>query len=105
MIVFKFSKAISAKLILKMATKRVIFPLLLILLIISLDPGISIGIVTAIAAPASIKVDFEGNGGHAGAVLMPNRCAFLVLQVHFILFSVNQYKRSIYKPKLDLLGS
>ncbi|KAL8104987.1 ureidoglycolate hydrolase [Apium graveolens] len=35
--------------------------------------GISIGIVTAIAAPASIKVDFEGNGGHAGAVLMPDR--------------------------------
>ncbi|XP_048235313.1 ureidoglycolate hydrolase isoform X2 [Ricinus communis] len=35
--------------------------------------GISIGVVTAIAAPASIKVDFEGNGGHAGAVLMPNR--------------------------------
>lgn len=32
-----------------------------------------IGIVTAIAAPASIKVDFEGNGGHAGAVLMPQR--------------------------------
>lgn len=38
-----------------------------------LDPGISIGIVTAIAAPASLKVEFEGNGGHAGAVLMPNR--------------------------------
>ncbi|XP_021801857.1 ureidoglycolate hydrolase [Prunus avium] len=37
------------------------------------DEGISIGIVTAIAAPASIKVDFQGNGGHAGAVLMPNR--------------------------------
>ncbi|KAG5236319.1 N-carbamyl-L-amino acid hydrolase family protein [Salix suchowensis] len=36
--------------------------------------GISIGIVTAIAAPASLKVDFEGNGGHAGAVLMPNSC-------------------------------
>lgn len=35
--------------------------------------GLSIGIVTAIAAPASLKVDFEGNGGHAGAVLMPNR--------------------------------
>ncbi|GMH28505.1 hypothetical protein Nepgr_030348 [Nepenthes gracilis] len=35
--------------------------------------GVSIGIVTAIAAPASIKVDFEGNGGHAGAVLMPYR--------------------------------
>ncbi|KAL5542428.1 hypothetical protein UlMin_010138 [Ulmus minor] len=37
------------------------------------DPGLSIGIVTAIAAPESFKVDFEGNGGHAGAVLMPNR--------------------------------
>lgn len=37
------------------------------------EEGISIGIVTAIAAPASIKVNFEGNGGHAGAVLMPFR--------------------------------
>ncbi|XP_021897039.1 ureidoglycolate hydrolase [Carica papaya] len=37
------------------------------------EEGVSIGVVTAIAAPASIKVDFEGNGGHAGAVLMPNR--------------------------------
>ncbi|KAJ8769148.1 hypothetical protein K2173_000923 [Erythroxylum novogranatense] len=37
------------------------------------EEGISIGIVTAIAAPASIKVDFEGDGGHAGAVLMPSR--------------------------------
>ncbi|XP_044486450.1 ureidoglycolate hydrolase [Mangifera indica] len=37
------------------------------------EEGTSIGIVTAIAAPASLKVDFEGNGGHAGAVLMPKR--------------------------------
>ncbi|KAH7573299.1 hypothetical protein ACOSP7_006887 [Xanthoceras sorbifolium] len=37
------------------------------------EEGTSIGVVTAIAAPASIKIDFEGNGGHAGAVLMPNR--------------------------------
>lgn len=37
------------------------------------EEAISIGVVTAIAAPASIKVDFEGNGGHAGAVLMPKR--------------------------------
>lgn len=42
---------------------------------ILLTSGVSIGIVTAIAAPASIKVDFEGNGGHAGAVLMPARFA------------------------------
>ncbi|KAL2506652.1 Ureidoglycolate hydrolase [Abeliophyllum distichum] len=37
------------------------------------EEATSIGVVTAIAAPASIKVDFEGNGGHAGAVLMPVR--------------------------------
>ncbi|KAM3381093.1 hypothetical protein P3S68_006666 [Capsicum galapagoense] len=35
--------------------------------------GVSIGVVTAIAAPASIKVTFEGSGGHAGAALMPKR--------------------------------
>ncbi|KAG0466914.1 hypothetical protein HPP92_018494 [Vanilla planifolia] len=35
--------------------------------------GIPIGVVTAIAAPASIQVEFEGNGGHAGAVLMSAR--------------------------------
>lgn len=37
------------------------------------NEGVSIGIVTAIAAPASIRVDFGGSGGHAGAVLMPQR--------------------------------
>ena len=35
--------------------------------------GIDIGIVTAIAAPAALRVDFEGAGGHAGAVLMKDR--------------------------------
>jgi ureidoglycolate amidohydrolase len=35
--------------------------------------GIPIGIVTAIAAPASLRVTIEGQGGHAGAVLMPDR--------------------------------
>ncbi|KDO39201.1 hypothetical protein CISIN_1g043727mg, partial [Citrus sinensis] len=39
------------------------------------EEGTSIVIVTAIAASASIKVDFEGNEGHAGAVLMPNSLA------------------------------
>ena len=37
--------------------------------------GVPIGIVTAIAALASITVEFEGNGGHAGVVLMPTRLA------------------------------
>lgn len=34
---------------------------------------IDIGVVTAIAAPASFHVDFHGNGGHAGGLLMPSR--------------------------------
>ena len=35
--------------------------------------GIPLGIVTAIAAPASLRITIEGEGGHAGAVLMPGR--------------------------------
>jgi N-carbamoyl-L-amino-acid hydrolase len=35
--------------------------------------GLDIGVVTAIAAPAAWRVHIEGEGGHAGAVLMPDR--------------------------------
>jgi N-carbamoyl-L-amino-acid hydrolase len=35
--------------------------------------NVPIGVVTAIAAPASLRVTIEGQGGHAGAVLMPDR--------------------------------
>ncbi|HWC96620.1 MAG TPA: M20 family metallo-hydrolase [Candidatus Sulfopaludibacter sp.] len=35
--------------------------------------GIPLGIVTAIAAPASLRLWIEGEGGHAGAVLMAQR--------------------------------
>jgi ureidoglycolate amidohydrolase len=34
---------------------------------------IPLGVVTAIAAPASLRITIEGEGGHAGAVLMPDR--------------------------------
>jgi N-carbamoyl-L-amino-acid hydrolase len=34
---------------------------------------LEIGVVTAIAAPASLRMLIEGEGGHAGAVLMPER--------------------------------
>ncbi|CAM6106835.1 unnamed protein product [Calypogeia fissa] len=44
--------------------------------------GIQIGIVTAIAAPASLKVDLKGDGGHAGAVLMPFRA--LAVEQHIL---------------------
>lgn len=35
--------------------------------------GIDIGVVTAIAAPATYAFQIDGQGGHAGAVLMPRR--------------------------------
>jgi ureidoglycolate amidohydrolase len=35
--------------------------------------GTDVGVVTAIAAPASFRLRIEGEGGHAGAVLMPQR--------------------------------
>jgi ureidoglycolate amidohydrolase len=35
--------------------------------------GQDVGIVTAIAAPASLRIIIDGEGGHAGAMLMPDR--------------------------------
>ncbi len=35
--------------------------------------GVQIGAVTAIAAPATLRVQLTGEGGHAGTVLMPER--------------------------------
>lgn len=35
--------------------------------------GLDIGVVTAIAAPATIRASLKGSGGHAGATLMPGR--------------------------------
>ncbi|KAL6753210.1 N-carbamyl-L-amino acid amidohydrolase [Haematococcus lacustris] len=35
--------------------------------------GVDIGVVTAIAAPAALEVQLHGDGGHAGALLMPFR--------------------------------
>jgi len=40
--------------------------------------ALQIGVVTAIAAPASFMVTFKGKGGHAGTVLMPDRHDALV---------------------------
>ncbi|KAH7844673.1 hypothetical protein Vadar_030462 [Vaccinium darrowii] len=60
--------------------------------------GICIGIVTAIAAPASIKVDFEGNGGHAGVVLMPNRFAYTRVIVFLKVVNTMPYRPPLAKP-------
>jgi ureidoglycolate amidohydrolase len=35
--------------------------------------GIPLGVVTAIAAPATLQIEIEGEGGHAGGVLMRDR--------------------------------
>jgi ureidoglycolate amidohydrolase len=35
--------------------------------------GVPIGAVTHIAAPATLRINFEGEGGHAGSRLMPGR--------------------------------
>jgi N-carbamoyl-L-amino-acid hydrolase len=35
--------------------------------------GLPIGVVSAIAAPATLRIVLDGEGGHAGAVLMPDR--------------------------------
>jgi N-carbamoyl-L-amino-acid hydrolase len=43
------------------------------------------GIVTRIAAPASLRVFIEGAGGHAGAVLMPDRKDALCAAAELIL--------------------
>jgi ureidoglycolate amidohydrolase len=47
--------------------------------------GIPIGIVTGIAAPASYRFILEGFGGHAGALLMPDRRDALCAAAEVIL--------------------
>ena len=47
--------------------------------------GIDVGLVTHIAAPASMRIDIEGEGGHAGGKLMPGRKDALVAAAELIL--------------------
>ncbi|GIW32827.1 M20 family metallo-hydrolase [Meiothermus sp.] len=46
---------------------------------------VPLGIVTAIAAPASLRAHLEGVGGHAGTVLMPDRHDALCAAAEIIL--------------------
>jgi ureidoglycolate amidohydrolase len=46
---------------------------------------IPLGIVTNIAAPASLRIVIEGSGGHAGGVLMPERRDALCAAAELIL--------------------
>jgi N-carbamoyl-L-amino-acid hydrolase len=47
--------------------------------------GIDLGLITHIAAPASLRIQIEGEGGHAGARLMPNRKDSLAAAAELIL--------------------
>lgn len=47
--------------------------------------GVPLGMVTAIAAPASYRFTVEGHGGHAGALLMPHRRDALCAAAELIL--------------------
>jgi ureidoglycolate amidohydrolase len=47
--------------------------------------GIDVGLVTHIAAPASLRIQIEGEGGHAGGKLMPGRKDALAAAAELIL--------------------
>jgi N-carbamoyl-L-amino-acid hydrolase len=47
--------------------------------------GIDLGLVTHIAAPASLRIRIEGEGGHAGGKLMPGRKDALAAAAELIL--------------------
>jgi ureidoglycolate amidohydrolase len=53
-----------------------------------------LGIVTKIAAPASLRVLIEGSGGHAGGVLMPDRRDALCAAAELILAIENAARTS-----------
>jgi ureidoglycolate amidohydrolase len=55
---------------------------------------IPLGIVTNIAAPASLRISIEGAGGHAGAVLMAGRRDALCAAAELILAVENAAKMS-----------
>ena len=49
------------------------------------EKGIDLGLVTHIAAPSSMRIVIEGEGGHAGARLMPGRKDALTAAAELIL--------------------
>jgi N-carbamoyl-L-amino-acid hydrolase len=49
------------------------------------EEGVDVGLVTHIAAPASLRISVEGEGGHAGARLMPGRKDALAAAAELIL--------------------
>ena len=68
------------------------------------DAGLPIGIVSAIAAPATLKVVVEGEGGHAGAVLMPERRDALTASAELILAVERAARGSVSSDAVATVG-
>jgi ureidoglycolate amidohydrolase len=58
------------------------------------EKKIPLGIVTDIAAPASLRITIEGSGGHAGGVLMPGRRDALCAAAELVLEIENAARTS-----------
>ncbi len=65
---------------------------------------ISLGIVTSIAAPASLHISIEGAGGHAGGVLMPDRRDALCAAAELILAIENAARSSAAADTVATVG-
>jgi len=66
--------------------------------------GVAIGAVTAIAAPASFRVCFEGDGGHAGTVLMADRRDALVPAAELIQLAERLARDSVSDDTVATVG-
>jgi N-carbamoyl-L-amino-acid hydrolase len=65
---------------------------------------IALGIVTSIAAPASLRIAVEGSSGHAGAVLMPDRRDALCAAAELILAIEHSARASIAVDTVATVG-
>jgi N-carbamoyl-L-amino-acid hydrolase len=61
--------------------------------------GVPIGVVSAIAAPSSLVLEVEGEGGHAGGVLMPRRRDALCAAAELTL-TIERLAKSSASPDL-----
>lgn len=61
--------------------------------------SLPIGVVTAIAAPATLEFSLEGEGGHAGAVLMPRRRDALAAAAEMVV-AIESLARASASPDL-----
>jgi N-carbamoyl-L-amino-acid hydrolase len=65
---------------------------------------IPIGVVTGIAAPATLRILIEGSGGHAGGVLMPDRRDALCAAAELILVIENAARTSGARDTVATVG-